>query len=78
MNNVKTIGLCKGCNLMKGLDDGVCQSCLGNPKMGRKWAEMMDRCRKDIEYAKSCFSFIKDEGGRRVFLETFNYKLEQM
>lgn len=72
------IGVCKGCNLCKKLEDGVCEPCLNGPKMGRKWAEMMDMCRRDIEFAKSCFSRIKDEGGRRVFLEIFNYTKEQL
>lgn len=73
MAGVTHIGLCLGCDKSRVVDEDVpiCMECLVGPRRGRKWALMMDRCRKDKRFARAVYDQIKTERGRRLFIQAF-------
>jgi hypothetical protein len=66
---IPEIGRCIGCDRIARLDDGVCQPCL--TKVGRRWAAMSHRCRTDPKFALAVYERIKNDRGRRLFLQIF-------
>lgn len=67
MNSTPSIGQCIGCGRSARLHDGVCRSCLVSPTRGRKWAELMSRCRQDPQFARVVYNGIQSETGKRMF-----------
>ncbi len=63
---IPRIGRCIGCDRAARLDDGVCGPCLC--LRGRWWAEMSNRCRTDLAFARAVYWSIRDERGRRIFV----------
>jgi len=71
MGFMDKIGRCKGCDKAARLDDGVCKSCLDNPKRGRAWAEMSNKCRTEPDFAFSVYARIRTPRGREIFVEAY-------
>ena len=71
MNEVAQIGRCKGCDRLAELDDGVCHECLVGPARGRKWAEMVHRCRVEPSYAAEVYRSLRTENSRKFFILMF-------
>jgi hypothetical protein len=72
MDEITSIGMCIGCDRRAVLSDRVCNKCLSDPKRGRRWAEVVDRCRKDEEYMKSMTKDAKSRDTRRFFEVMFS------
>jgi hypothetical protein len=62
---------------MARLDDGVCEPCLTDPRRGRRWAEVSNRCRKDVEFARRAFDAITSATGRRIFVQMYGNPYER-
>ncbi len=65
MCEVITIGRCIGCDRPARLDDGVCLDCL--VQRGRRWAELVHRCRVDPNFRSAIYDRIKTPHGRELF-----------
>ncbi len=63
------IGRCIGCWKPARLRDGACDDCVS--RRGHRWVIMSARCRIDPAFALEVFSRIKDERGRRRFLQMY-------
>ena len=68
---VRKIGSCKGCDRRAELHNGVCIECLTDPRRGRKWAEMMHKCRTDPAYAVRIYERIQTDYGKKFFAMMF-------
>ncbi len=71
MEPVKTIGRCAGCNrntiIFNSDDIYVCEKCLKDPNRGKKWAKVMERCRKDDEFRQKVTEQFKDKQKKKLF-----------
>lgn len=77
MSEVACIGKCIGCDRMRRVKVGVCQSgaicedCEKSGARGPKWAERAHRCRTDPGYAQGVYDSIETVIGKKLFVAMF-------
>lgn len=71
MSAVPIIGRCKGCARMGCLDDGVCRDCLDDPRRGRRWAELSERCRQSEAFRRLVFERLTNPRAKEQFIDAY-------
>lgn len=75
MNNVVSIGICKGCLRRNRLEDGGCEDCRG---LGPRWAELCDKVRNNPDFARMVYARMTSDLQRRSFLDMFGKAVDHL
>ena len=66
---VTRVGICLGCGEFDELKEGACPDCVAY--YGDKCGHTFLKIRTDPKFAHSCYSKIKNENAKRMFVEWF-------